>query len=69
MAVCRYSHDVDILAVEISSGSVDHAEESGQFIVHFAKSGKQVLLETQDAKQFMLESLHALFEEAEVTVP
>mgnify|MGYP001227753003 CR=1 FL=1 len=65
----RYSPDVDILLMQLSSDPVDHAEESGPFIVHFAKSGKPVLLEIQDAKQFVLESLHALFEEAEATVP
>ena len=65
----RYSPDVDVLLMQLSSDSIDHAEESGQFIVHFAKSGKPVLLEIQDAKQFVLESLHTLFTEAEATVP
>jgi hypothetical protein len=56
MRKIRYSKDVDILLVELSSEPVDHAEESGQFIIHFSKTGEPVLLEILDAREFVLGS-------------
>ena len=69
MSRMRYSEDVDILMVKLSDGAIDYAEESGQFIVHFSEEGNPVLLEIQGAKDFVLESLHALFEEAQSALP
>ena len=69
MSKLRYSKDVDILLVQISDEPIDHAEESGQMIVHFSKTGRPVLLEIQDAKNFVLESLHSLFDETEPALP
>ncbi len=69
MSRMRYSEDVDILMVKLSDDPIDHAEESGQFIVHFSEEGNPVLLEIQGAKDFVLESLHTLFEEAKTMLP
>lgn len=54
MSRMRYSEDVDALLVELSAEPIDHAEESGQFIVHFSKAGDPVLLEILQAKEFVL---------------
>jgi hypothetical protein len=69
MRKIRYSKDVDALLVELSSEPIDHAEESGQFIVHFTKTGEPVLLEILDAKDFVLGSLSSLIKETEATLP
>ena len=69
MRKIRYSKDVDALLVELSSEPVDHAEESGQFIVHFSKTGEPVLLEILDAREFVLGSLSSLLKEAEAILP
>lgn len=59
-----YSKDVDILLVKVADAPITHAEEAGQFIVHFSEDGDPVLLEIMDAKEFVLESLHTLFADA-----
>ena len=69
MRKIRYSKDVDALLVELSSEPVDHAEESGQFIVHFSTTGVPVLLEILDAREFVLSSLSSLLKEAEAILP
>ena len=69
MTKMRYSRDVDVLLVELSDDSIDHAEESGRFIVHFSKKGDPVLLEIFDAKQFVLSSVSTLVNETEATLP
>ena len=69
MRKIRYSKDADILLVELSSEPIDHAEESGQFIVHFSKTGEPVLLEILDARVFVLGSVSSLLKEAEATLP
>ena len=68
MSKMRYSRDVDILTVNLSDEPIDHAEESGPFIVHFSDDGRPVLVEIQDAKEFVLESLHTLFAETETAL-
>ncbi len=65
----RYSQDVDALLVELSDEPVDHAEESGPFIVHFSKGGQPVLLEILNAKEFVLGSLSSLVMGTEATLP
>ncbi len=57
MSKITYNQDVDALLVELSDGDIDHAEQSGELIVHFSKSGEPVLLEILDAKEFILGSL------------
>ena len=69
MAKIRYREDVDALLVELSTEPVDHAEESGPFIVHFSESGQPVLLEILDAKEFILGSLTSLVKKTEATLP
>jgi len=69
MTRIRYSKDVDALLVELSKGTIDHAEESGQLIVHFTKEGEPVLLEILDARDFLLNSLSSLVKETEVMLP
>jgi uncharacterized protein YuzE len=69
MAKVKYSKDVDALLIELSNKPVEHAEESGQFIVHFHKEGKAVIVEIMDAKSFLLGSLTSLMKETEATAP
>lgn len=69
MSRIRYSKDVDALIIEFSNKRIDHAEESGPFIVHFSKDGEPVLLEILDASEFLLHSLSSLVKEKEVTLP
>ena len=69
MTRIRYSKDVDALLIELSQGTIDHAEESGQLIVHFTKAGEPVLLEILDARDFLLNSLSSLVKETEVMLP
>ena len=68
MSKIRYSEDVDALLVELSADPVDHAEESGPFIIHFSNKGKPVLLEILDAKEFVLGSLTSVVKGTEGTV-
>ncbi len=49
----RYNRDEDIMIMEISSESVDFAEEMGPIIVHFSKDRKPILLEIMDASEFI----------------
>ncbi len=69
MTKIKYSKDVDTLLVELSDEAIDHAEEAGQFIVHFSKAGEPVLLEILDARDFLLGSLSSLLKGAEATLP
>ena len=69
MTKIRYSKDVDALLVELSQGTIDHAEESGQLIVHFTREGEPVLLEILDARDFLLNSLSSVIKETEVMLP
>jgi hypothetical protein len=69
MRKVRYSKDVDILLLELSDEAVDHAEEAGQFVVHFSRRGTPVLLEIQGARAFLLGSLASVMTETEATLP
>ena len=68
MRKIRYSKDVDALLIELSDKPIDHAEEEGQLIIHFAKDGEPVLLEILDAKEFVINSLTSVIEEKEVAL-
>lgn len=48
-----YDRKKDILLLEVSKKSVDHAEEVGPFIVHFSKQNHPVLIEVLDASDFL----------------
>ena len=62
----RYSQDVDILLIQLSSDAIDYAEETGRFIVHFSKDGIPVLLEIQGAKEYVLDDLASAIQGKEV---
>jgi len=49
----RYNRKEDILSLELSKASIDHAEESGPIIAHFSTDDKLVLLEILDASDFL----------------
>ena len=51
-----YDPSVDVLLVEVSKRSIDHAEELGPVIVHFSKDDKPVALEILDASQFVTQA-------------
>jgi hypothetical protein len=53
----QYSEDANALLVELSGETIDHAEESGPFIVHFSALGEPVLLEILNAREFVLDTL------------
>jgi hypothetical protein len=55
--------------VELSSESIDHAEEPGQFIAHFTKTGEPLLPEILEAKGFVLGFFYSLIKETEATPP
>jgi uncharacterized protein YuzE len=65
----KYSPDVDILLVWLSSEPFDHAEESDGVITHFSATGKPVLLEIQGARDFLIGSLTSLIKGEEVRLP
>jgi hypothetical protein len=69
MRKIKYSQDVDALLIELSDKPIDYAEEEGQVIIHFTKSGEPVLLEILDAKEFMIGSLTSLLKGEEVAIP
>jgi hypothetical protein len=49
----RYNRKEDILTLELSTASIDHAEESGPIVAHFSTDDKLVLLEILDASDFL----------------
>lgn len=49
----RYNRKEDILILELSEASIDHAEESGPIIAHFSEDGRLVLLEILEASDFL----------------
>ncbi len=55
----KYSEKEDILAYQVSDEPVNYAEEMDSVIVHFAKSGKPVLLEILDASKFLAQTAKA----------
>ena len=69
MGNIRDSEDVDALLVELSPEPVDHAEESGPFIIHFSASGGPILLEILGAKELVLGSLSSVVRSTEATLP
>ncbi|MBM3944802.1 MAG: DUF2283 domain-containing protein [SAR202 cluster bacterium] len=45
MKSIKYSKDADAALIELSHAAIDHAKESGPFIIHFSKNRTPVLLE------------------------
>ncbi len=48
-----YDREKDVLLIEVSRKSVDHAEEMGPLIVHFSRQNHPVLIEVLDASDFL----------------
>ena len=67
----KYSKDVDILMLELSSEPITYAERNGSVIVHFNKNRQPVALEIMDAKELLRRTYHSLPHEVEkeVTTP
>ena len=49
----RYNRKEDILVLEVSKASIDHAEEAGPIIAHFSEDDRLVLLEILEARDFL----------------
>ena len=49
----KYDPDADVLAITIAKTPFDHAQEMGDFVVHFSKENKPVYLEILNAHQFL----------------
>lgn len=61
----KYSKDVDILTLELSSEPIVFAERKGSVIVHFNKKREPVALEIMDARELLRRTYHSLPEEVE----
>lgn len=68
MTKVKYSKDVDALLIEFSEKKIDHAEDKGQFIIHYSPDGDPVLLEILDAKEFLMSSLNSVVNDKEIVV-
>jgi uncharacterized protein YuzE len=55
----KYDRETDILMVETAEGTIAHAEEMGNIIVHLTEEGKPVLLEILDASEFLTQAAKA----------
>ena len=55
----KYSDEEDILTYQVSDEPIDYADEMDSVIVHFARSGKPVLLEILDASKFLSQAAKA----------
>jgi len=58
----KYDRETDILLVEMSSNTIDHAEETDNIIVHFDQNQKPVLLEIMEASKFLGDALQTTAE-------
>ena len=68
MTKIRYSKDADALLIELSDQPIDHAEDTGQFIVHVTGNGEPVLLEVLDAREFVMGALSSVVREVEANL-
>lgn len=48
-----YEPEADVLRVEVGAGSIDHASEVGNVVVHFDKRDIPVYLEILEASKFL----------------
>jgi uncharacterized protein YuzE len=48
-----YDPEANILCMNISDGMIDTAREFGNFIIHFSKAGKPIIIEILDASSFI----------------
>jgi hypothetical protein len=49
----RYNRKDNILTLELSEATIDHAEESGSIIAHFGADDQLVLLEILEASDLL----------------
>lgn len=56
----KYNQEDDVLMVELNKKTIDYAEQSGDFIVHFSPQREAVLLEILDASRFFKKAAKTL---------
>jgi uncharacterized protein YuzE len=63
-----YDIDANILSLELAKGSISHAREFGNFIIHVGKNGTPILIEILNASKFVgqLDKLKGLKELKEI---
>lgn len=66
----RYDHEDDVLMIWFAEGkTVDHAEQTGQSILHVTEQGEPILLEILNAHDFILDLVSAAISPAEAARP
>lgn len=56
----RYDHEDDVLMIWFADGKVvDHAEQTGQSILHLTEQGEPILLEVLNASSFIVDLVQA----------
>lgn len=68
MKKIRYSPDEDALLIQISAQKVDHAEEAGDFVLHYSEAGELVLIEVFHATRFLLSLLSSMIKQEEAAL-
>ena len=48
-----YDSEANILCWEVAKGTISHAREFGNLIIHLSSSGKPILIEILDASKFI----------------
>jgi len=48
----QYDIESNILSIELTAGKISHAREFGNFIIHFSKNEKPILIEILEADKF-----------------
>lgn len=49
----HYDPEANIISWELSKGTISHAREFGNFIIHLSSKGQPVLIEILDASKFV----------------
>ncbi len=49
----KYDIEANIMLLEISTGTITHAKEMGNFIIHLSKNGKPIIIEILNASNFI----------------
>lgn len=49
----HYDPEANIISWEVAKGSINHAREFGNLIIHLSESGKPLLIEILDASKFV----------------
>ena len=59
----RYDREDDVLMIWLAADKkVDHAEQTGNSILHLTEAGEPVLLEVLNARQFVLDIVQTAIE-------